>query len=91
MRVLPGVVFLALLTLAWMACVTPREEVFKLYSSGRIGCSPDEIEISEPKRRGDAGGGLLAETWLATCRGRTYRCTSVAGSPPDVACAPKAD
>jgi hypothetical protein len=88
MRDFARVALLSLLTLPWNGCAK-QPETLQLYSSGRIGCSPDEIEISEAKHR--VTGGVTADTWLATCRGKTYRCTYVSGSSPDISCAPKAE
>lgn len=44
-------------------------------SAGAVGCGPDEIEISDERSHG-----LLVqsgETWVATCRGRTFVCTQI--------------
>jgi hypothetical protein len=44
-------------------------------SAGAIGCGPDEIEISDERRHG-----ILVQsgqTWVASCRGRTFVCTQI--------------
>jgi hypothetical protein len=48
-------------------------------SAGQIGCSPDEISISD----GEFQPGLIqsGETWVAECRGRTFYCTQIDGQP----------
>ena len=47
-------------------------------TSGAIGCPPDEIAITDFKSYSDS-----PSTWTATCRGRTFDCSS---SRRDVRC-----
>lgn len=79
---------LAFLTLSWAGCASDIE-AYQLYSSGRVGCSPDAIAISDVERRVRLG--RVARTWIATCSGKQYRCTYLSTNPPDISCAPKAD
>lgn len=53
------------------ACMPSREA----RSAGQVGCSPDEITISD----GAFHPGLLqsGETWVAECRGRTFYCSQI--------------
>ncbi|MEM1415770.1 MAG: hypothetical protein AAGH15_12760 [Myxococcota bacterium] len=60
------------------ACAVPVETL-QSYSSGPIGCSPDDIRISNQVRQSD---GQL--TWDARCRGRLFHCNA-ADCNPDVA------
>ena len=60
-------------------CVPSRES----RSAGQVGCSPDEISISDEQTQ----FGLLqsGETWTAECHGRTFICTQMnnAGNKDD--------
>ncbi len=58
---------IAVLLLSVAGCAAPLNEI----TSGRIGCSPDEISIVE------TDGGWKTQTWTATCRGRTYYCSEL--------------
>ncbi len=71
-RILP--VFSLLLS---AASLTGCAHALARYSSGQIGCPPDEITISDDRR------GWGNRTWTAECRGRTYFCT---GSDEDISC-----
>ena len=76
--------FLALLILPVIGCSSSRS--FKQISAGRIGCLPSEIEISQ-KDKSKTG-----ETWVATCKGRQYVCSSQfteEGVKNDINCAAK--
>lgn len=42
-------------------------------SSGEVGCSPQEIEIADDE------GGWGTRTWTATCHGKRFFCSAVAG------------
>lgn len=55
------------------------------FTSGHIGCAPEDIEISDPK------GPMGNETWKAECDSRIYFCSSQAGvySSPTVKCTEK--
>jgi hypothetical protein len=50
-------------------------------SAGSVGCAPDEIDIGDEQHH----GALIetADTWTATCRGRTFVCTQLNHSHPD--------
>jgi hypothetical protein len=50
-------------------------------SAGSVGCAPDEIEISDEQHHGVLV--QSADTWLASCRGRTFVCTQVNQSSED--------
>ena len=58
-------------------------------STGRVPCSPTEIEISNIDKFN------LGSTWVATCKGKKYYCTSKAtstgsgGFTSQTACAPE--
>lgn len=55
-------------------------------SSGQIGCSPEEIAVSEDNK------GWGARTWTAECKGVTYQCSAHGGgegSTSQVSCAPQ--
>ena len=58
------IISIALLT----GCVNPQ--VSKDLSSGAIGCSPDEITITNEKATANS-----IHTWTATCKGKTYHCS----------------
>jgi hypothetical protein len=54
-------------------------------SSGHVGCAPDDIIIS------DEASGWNTTSWVATCNGKNYFCSSVGGSGrygggPEVSC-----
>jgi len=49
-------------------------------SSGHIGCPPEAIGI--PARS------PTAETWTATCEGRTFYCSAYGGDSSVISCAP---
>lgn len=51
-------------------------------SAGRTGCLPESIQISNVKLHPPFGDTL---TWNATCKGKTYLCSSVGRSD---SCAP---
>jgi hypothetical protein len=62
------------------------QEKLKLVSAGYTGCMPAENTLSNIA---DAYGGA---TWNATCKGRTYLCTTVAtGDSDSFHCAPVAE
>ena len=42
----------------------------KTLSAGQIGCAPSQIEISNENTD------WYAETWVATCKGKKFICTS---------------
>lgn len=44
-------------------------------SAGSIGCAPDEIDIGDEQHHGSLV--QTADTWTATCRGRTFVCTQL--------------
>lgn len=56
-----------LLAVAVAGCATQRE--LALASAGKIGCAPEEIEIS------DKALGISSVAWVATCKGRKYACS----------------
>ena len=51
-------------------CRPSRESL----SAGEVGCSPDEISIS------DENSSMNSETWIAVCAGRTFICSSSSAS-----------
>lgn len=53
------------------ACVPSKA----VRSSGQIGCSPDEVSISED--RNHFGLVQSGESWVAECRGRTFICSQM--------------
>jgi len=55
---------IALLSLMLVGCATHAK-----LTSGLIGCSPDEVEISDLNR------GFIVGSWTAKCKGRTFYCT----------------
>jgi len=74
-------------TLILMACATvvcsfaslyQEMGVFQTSSAGHVGCSPDQVEISDVS----SVIGFMY-TWKATCKGRTYQCS---GQGTDVNC-----
>lgn len=46
---------------------------YKSYSSGQIGCTENDIEIT------DLSQGVSNETWKASCKGKTYICSRTGG------------
>lgn len=55
----------------------------KSVSSTKIGCHPNEIEIS------NAAGTMTTSTWVATCKGQKYYCggrDSVGEPMQDISC-----
>lgn len=66
-------VFLAAATsVSLLGCSTRGLQVI---ASGKIGCPPDEIEIS------NVDTGYSASTWTATCRGVRHFCSSYVSNP----------
>ena len=62
-------------------------EGFKRISSGKIGCPPGQITISDI--RGAYFGNIFhgTETWTAECNGKIFYCTSTpAGYNIDISC-----
>lgn len=55
-------------------CMPSKEAM----SAGAVGCGPDEIEVSDEVHHGVLV--QTADTWTATCRGRTFVCTKVSQS-----------
>jgi hypothetical protein len=55
-------------------------------SAGRIGCSPNDIKISD-----EHGGPNKSKTWIATCNGKRYVCSEVKTGKDmsDISCAPE--
>jgi len=53
-------------------------------SSGKVGCSPSNIQISDDEQ------GWGSRTWTATCNGRRYYCSATAAgkNSSDISCAP---
>lgn len=72
--------FLALAASLSVGCSTLAD-----VSSGQIGCSPEEIAVTE------GNGGWGARTWTAECKGVTYQCSAHGGgegSTAQVSCTP---
>ena len=72
-----------------IGCVGPRSLIYQSSSSGKTGCSPGEIVITEL----DEHGGFVnrSRDWVATCHGQSYRCSGVnngKGGVTDVSCSP---
>jgi hypothetical protein len=44
-------------------------------TSGQIGCAPSDITIS------DQGSGWNTSSWVATCHGKEYFCSSASNGP----------
>jgi hypothetical protein len=60
-------------------------EGLKVVSAGHTGCLPDDNQISIISAKAD-GSGL----WTATCKGKTYLCSSVAtAGVSSYSCAPQ--
>ena len=54
-----------------MGCIASRQRaMLPRVTAGEIGCPEDEITIVEE----DVG--MITATWTATCRGKTYYCSS---------------
>lgn len=66
MRFLLPLVFVPL-----AACVSVG--TYQRYSSGSVGCPPNEIGISDQSER------FVGSTWTATCRGKRFYCSVPAG------------
>ncbi len=58
------------LSLSLLSSCMPSKEAM---SAGAVGCTPDEIEVSDEAHHGVFV--QTADTWSATCRGRTFVCT----------------
>lgn len=43
---------------------------YKQQSSGQIGCPEDQIEVSNVDQ------GMTTKTWVATCKGKKFYCSS---------------
>lgn len=55
-------------------------------TSGRIGCSPADIEVSNK----DIGWSTI--TWTAQCKGKTFHCVlSEGGGPRTTTCTPQVE
>lgn len=50
-------------------CISTAQ--YQSWSAGQTGCSPETIQVSEPK---PVTGGIM---WHATCAGKTYLCTEL--------------
>jgi hypothetical protein len=72
MKIIMPVTF-AVITLFLSGCTINKEK----YTSGLIGCPENKIVITE------SSGGLMANTWTATCDGRVFYCTYRSGSRVD--------
>jgi len=81
------------------ACAAPRTEirtvpdaelnaiVLQQIAAGRVGCPPAEIAIRTLQvtaHERTLEGEILAESWVAQCRGVTFHCTEWRG---EIACA----
>lgn len=53
------------------ACVATS--TYQRYSSGSVGCPPNEIAITDASER------FVGSTWTATCRGQRFYCSVPAG------------
>ena len=55
-------------------------------SAGKIGCSPDDIKISDER-----GGPNKSKSWIATCNGKRYVCSEVmtGRDNSEISCAPE--
>jgi len=74
---------LALLTASWLlvGCGGPKLEPI---TAGKIGCTPDRITISNDT------GWSQPRSWVATCEGKRYVCSSASGGGGgDVSCSPE--
>ena len=56
-----------------MANMPVIQEKLKIVSAGYTGCMPEENELSNLAFRPDGSG-----TWNASCKGKTYLCSTVA-------------
>jgi hypothetical protein len=70
------------------ACQSFVQNQLKTISAGHTGCTPEQISISN--FHADTFGG--GEVWNATCNGKVYICSGVAGKASgDYSCAPAAN
>ena len=70
------------------ACQSFVQNQLKIISAGHTGCAPEQLSISNFHANTFGGG----EVWNATCNGKVYLCSGVAGkSSGDYSCAPVAN
>ncbi|MBP7685748.1 MAG: hypothetical protein KBB95_27770 [Deltaproteobacteria bacterium] len=62
--------FLLALAMLLTSCFTATRTL-RIASAGTTGCAPDDIEISNKRRR------MGVRAWTATCSGQVYQCTYV--------------
>jgi hypothetical protein len=67
-------IFSAILICAAAAagCATLTDSQYKSWSSGTVGCAPDDIEILNQKTVVWSGQGI---DWVAICKGTKYYCS----------------
>jgi hypothetical protein len=69
---------------ATAACQSFGENQLKIISAGHTGCTPEQLSITN-YHANTFGGGVV---WNATCIGKVYLCSGVAGgSSGDYSCA----
>jgi hypothetical protein len=69
-----------LATLSLGGCVAQMQQL----SAGQVGCPPDEVQVSDDQMH------FNSRTWQASCRGKSFFCTSAGGgqySSPQTSCA----
>ena len=67
-----SIIFLILISMFFYGCSSTKE--FQNFSSGAVGCSPQEIEINNLGSSWGPSNGTTS-TWTAKCKGKTYFCS----------------
>lgn len=69
--------FSLLLLIVLTGCTLSKEQ----YTAGHVGCPADEVTVVSET------GGFMANSWVATCRGKTFHCVYMTGGR--IACSPE--
>jgi len=80
MRIVKVLILIVVMLLS--GCGAWSKEQLMDVSSGKIGCSPSEIQISDHKVN------ATSETWVAKCEDKVYICSAVqtSSSSGEVSC-----